>query len=1153
MPGAATDPIHAALRTFADAIHEKLGLPGASDVWPEDQLKGPVEILFKAVAQSFDKVAIVRTEAPRPADVKEDGGSRVDAAVHLGRTVAATLLTGHIELKAPSKSGDPRKLTGKADKDQWKKFQKLPNLIYTNGREWTLQRTGKQIGSLVRFSGDPIKLGANAVTADDAKHFEALARTFLEWEPIVPHTSRQIAELLAPLCRLLRTEALEALKRKESALTKLAAEVRKYLFPNASNEVVADAYAQTFTYALLIARFEGADPLTIDSAEEALQDGHGLLGEVLHLLETPAAHKEVETSTEMLLRVIGQVKPREIVTAHGSNPWLYFYEEFLAAYDPALRKKVGAYYTPVEVVRAQVAFVRELLIDKLNKPLAFADDEVVTLDPAVGTGTYPLGIMQSVVDAVPEHAVGSIPELLRRSIDNLYGIEYLIGPYAVAHLRMSRFLADRGVDVNAENPIKILLADTLASHEDTDQAMLPGVFGYEEILEERETARELKVDTRVVVCIGNPPYLRGRKSEAGSATGGWVTMRRQPVKGQKIRDPRTRRMVADRGERGIIKDFTDPATAAGRGADLKNLYNSYVYFWRWALWKVFEQNVAIGDDSESSASGIVSFITASSYLRGPGFVGMRQHMRALLDEIWIVDLGGDNKGGRKTENVFAIETPVAILTGVRYGEPDLNTPATVHYVSLADLSSNAKRAKLASLTGITDTSLEWRDVMTGWQDPFLPVSDEEYLSWPAVTDLFPGQVSGVQMFRSWPIGETEAVLKERWARLVAPLPLDLVSGKDALDKKLLRDRRAEMLHESRDRKVDKAYPDLFGGDSSPAVSELGSDTVPLVKPYAFRSFDRQFVIADARVGDYLRPSLWQAHSKGQLYLTSMLTEVLGEGPAAVVARDVPDYHHFRGSFGGRHVIPLWRDADATDANVTRGLLAQLAAVYGFEVSACDLFGYVYGLLSTSAFTTKFWEPLTVPGAHLPLTKDPTLFATVRDHGSSLIELHTKSLHEVDINTAPAFGSARFTKPVSAGVYPEDYSYDATTGVLSVGDGEYRNVAPEVWAYSVSGLAVVDSWLGYRMKNRSGKSGSELDQIRPAVWPDPTGAQLLRLLWVLEATVAAEKVGAELLDQVLVSEVFLARDLPEPSPDEREPFGRTEDEIEPDDIELPDHE
>ena len=156
----------------------------------------------------------------------------------------------------------------------------------------------------------------------------------------------------------------------------------------------------------------------------------------------------------------------------------------------------------------------------------------------------------------------------------------------------------------------------------------------EQISLERERAQEVKREAPVVVCLGNPPYDREQRdpdSDEGRRKGGWVR-------------------YGDDGESAppILEDFLAPARAAGAGVHLKNLYNDYVYFWRWALWKVFDST----DDP-----GIVTFITASSYLRGPGFVGMRRKMREVFDELWIIDLEGDSLGARKTDNVFAIRTP----------------------------------------------------------------------------------------------------------------------------------------------------------------------------------------------------------------------------------------------------------------------------------------------------------------------------------------------------------------------------------------------------------------------------------------------------------------------------------------------------------------
>lgn len=1141
-----TAEVHDALRGFAAEVQRRLNT--GLGVWPEDQLKPAIDTLLGKVGSALGKHVHVVTEAPQPASEGEKSGGRVDAAVRVGPTSHTTVLTGHVELKAPGKGGDPDKFKDKRNKDQWTKFKKLPNLIYTDGQQWTLHHTGKRWKSPITLSGDPVKLGADAVTLEDARNLELLFETFLNWVPIVPKTSRQIADLLAPLCRLLRTEAKAALDDPASALSSLADQWRKYLFPGASNDVVADAYAQTFTYALLIARFEGADPLTKENAEKELNRGHGLLSEVLGLLSNPDAYREVKTSADMLLRVIAEINPTAITKKNAQNPWLYFYEEFLDAYDPTLRKKVGAYYTPVEVVSAQTNIVRSLLVTKFGKADGFADPTVVTLDPAVGTGTYPLRILESVTENLPANAPAAKGALLRRAARNLYGIEYLIGPYSVAHLRLSRFLDDHGVTVkDDENILNVLLADTLASHEDVDgQMTIEGVFGYEHIYQEREEARELKADTRVVVCIGNPPYLRGKKTdlERGGSAGGWVTMRREPQKNVKVRDPITRRMVNDKGEVGIISDFLKPAFDAGRGGDVKNIYNSYVYFWRWAIWKVFEQEIppkpADSEEMHESRNGIVSFITASSFLRGPGFVGVRQHMRATFDELWIIDLGGDNKGGRKTENVFSIETPVAITTGVRYTEANSGTPAVVHYANLSDFTAKEKKELLSSITGLDDGTLTWRRCLDGWQDPLLPSDNEIYLSWPALTDVFPWQTGGPQVKRTWPIGETQEVLRDRWSRLTSALEAGELTENQQANIEKRSKRQAVQLKESDARKVTKCYPILpvgptetLPGNPGAAIAEVKPGTpVPLILPYAFRAMDRQWIIADGRIGDRMRPSLWAAHGDKQVYMTSMLTEVLGEGPGAVAAADVPDLHHFRGSFGGKHVIPLWKDADATVPNVTDGLIMAMSERLGMDIAHEQLFAYCYGLLATPSFVSKFWEELTIPGPRIPITLDADLFATVAEFGRHLLFLHTYGQRFAsgdDTVGTIRYGSARYTAQIPSNEYPESFSYNSSTGQLKVGGGAFENVPVDVWEYSLSGMKVLDSWLGYRMKKRAGKSGgSPLDSIRPTEWPDLEGKELLTLMSIIEQTIALHGEGKRLLDEVLLSELLEASELPQPT-------------------------
>src|SRR5690606_29832130 len=139
----------------------------------------------------------------------------------------------------------------------------------------------------------------------------------------------------------------------------------------------------------------------------------------------------------------------------------------------------------------------------------------------------------------------------------------------------------------------------------------------------------------------------------------------------------------------LLGQFYTQAVGRTIFSHIASLYNDYVYFWRWAIWKVFES---------TGGAGIVSFITASSYLNGPGFMGMREVMRRTFDELWIVDLGGGGLGARRSENVFSIRTPVAIAIGVRYGDARPDIAAEVHYSRVEEGSRAAKLEQLVAVT-----------------------------------------------------------------------------------------------------------------------------------------------------------------------------------------------------------------------------------------------------------------------------------------------------------------------------------------------------------------------------------------------------------------------------------------------------------------------
>ena len=509
--------IQEALQRFAEAVTAKMRLltPGE----PEDQLRGPFENLDGRPcyrAPRLEGQVQGRNPASRPAWVNLTSEC-------MSTTCSLVMSNSKPPALAQTQCDSPA--TTEINGNDSSRCRTCSTVTGTNGR---CTVTAK---SWARRSASP---GTSRLRAErqsvptDAQALQHLLHDFLSWQPIIPKDRkgkidlRRFAALLAPLCRMLRDDVTDALRDPSSPLVQLAKDWRQLLFPDATDEQFADAYAQTVAFALLLGRSEGADPLSLDTAEKALAAQHSLLSRALQVLTDPAAQTEMSASVDLLLRVIAVVPPAALIGP--ADPWLYFYEDFLAVYDPKLRKDVGAYYTPVEVVHAQVRLIDDLLVNRLGKPLGFADPGVITLDPAVGTGTYLLGVIEHALGKVEaEQGAGAVPGQASALAANLYGFELMVGPFAVTELRVSRALQDRGARLT-KGDTHIYLTDTLESpHAQSPQVPLI----LKPIAEQHAKALSVKSSVPVIVCLGNPPYDRHeavnpKAVEHLSKWGGWV-------------------------------------------------------------------------------------------------------------------------------------------------------------------------------------------------------------------------------------------------------------------------------------------------------------------------------------------------------------------------------------------------------------------------------------------------------------------------------------------------------------------------------------------------------------------------------------------------------------------------------------------------------
>ena len=1067
----------------------------------EDQLKVPIHNFLTMVGENRSAEVNVFTEHRQGKDDHVQG-VRLDMAVKNGRGQ----LTGHIELKAPAKSANPYRPIGwtKHDKSQWKRLVNHSNLIYTNGWEWTLLRheADRPVAHVVL---NPAADGT--LPTDQENALADLLGQFLSWKPSTPSSPRGLADTLAPLTRFLHDTVVEIITDNHpDALDKLYKSWSADLMPGATETQFADSFAQTFTYALLLARVESDVPAENFNATaitpELRTNGHRLIGSVLELMAQPSNRALVEGPVALLEATIGAVNVDKFT--QNADPWLYFYEDFLASYDPKMRADAGVYYTPVEIVEAQVRLLDTVLKTRFGRQEGLGDEDTNILDNAAGTATYPLAVARHVLKGSPA------PQDAARSLaKRLFAFELLMGPYAVAHMRLTQLLESTGVELGKDG-VQVYLTNSLTDpgeiSDANEQISLWEVM--EEINEENRKAGLVKKSrTPIRVILGNPPYDRGSKEKtlgAGSA--------------------RYKNVILEEtnGRLPLLEDFIEPLRSNGQGGQAKNLYNSYVYFIRWAIWKACEQN--------KNQTGVVSYITSSSYLRGPGFAGMREYMRKVFDEIWIIDLGGEGRGARKEENVFAIQTPVAIFVGIQHPNTATGTPkknadrirqkATVYYQRVCGSRAEKLKAMATVKAPEPDNFAGWEKLPSGdWGDKFVPASSAALSDGIPLSDIFPWVYSGVQAKRKWPIAPSQDALHKRWKELVNA-PTQEAMGK--------------LFRETGQKTIHNAGQHLLTLELLPAVAN--NPTPVEATRYGYRSFDRQYVLPDGRINDRPRAQLWDCFSSDQLYLVTLTSTSLGRGPAVTLSPYVPDMDFFRGSFGAKSVHPLFR-TDTTDApNITASLLAALASSYGREVKAFEIACYVVGLLGTAAYTKQFEEELAESTAHVPFTADVQLFDNVADFGRRIIFEQTWGERGAQLNafgqpTGQRFrGAATIGEPTPATGYPETWSYDPDTSQLTVGAGRFDHVAPEVMAYEVSGMNVVASWLGYRMKTPAGRSSSPLDQIQADTWQHDT--ELLELLWQLEFMIHAEDEGNQLLQEVLTSEKINPKDLGIPTDAER---------------------
>jgi len=952
-----------------------------------------------------------------------------------------------IELKRPDTDLNPKRLRGH-DKAQFERFRELPFLGFANFHTIHLYRQGELLSQAVLLPAstlDPETADSAAIRLirrHDARPWLQILETLAIAPPPHIRNARDFATSLARAARLVRrivADLCAAPSGPPAALDAVRADFRDTLFAHAAaggydddtDELFANAFAQTLAFGLLLAREAGGRDVDTLAYQRLTETTYPLLRATLRALTLDEVLDALGAGFDVIRDAVNSFAPELLAIRAGHDPILYFYEDFLAAFDPKARLRYGVFFTPVEVVRFIVRRTDRALREGLGSG-GLLDPAVRLLDPACGTGTFLIAAAEEVAAQAGQLGQGLVAAEILSLSRRLQAFELLVGPYTVAHYRMLREVAQYHV-VPLER-LPIYLADTLAPPAGALSVSSRLDFLGAPIVAERKAADAVKAGPPILAIFGNPPYRRLKKGEVETLVGPWMN--------------------------SLWEDLKRPVREAGFGRSLNPFPDLYVAFWRWALWRLFEAEGA-------ERRGVVAFITNRGFLAGRAFGGLRRMLRRRFDAIEIVDLRGDNRGALPAgvaadENVFNIETGVCVLTAWATGRKAPGTDATIRYADAWDAQAFRRADKLALLEAASSgrRALPFRTLPGTGMDRLKPVGFAGR-DWPALDLLLRFRSNGIVTYRDdFAYALTRTALEERIKSFLELGPIEA----------------AETFKESASSKVGPALKTEFDAAA--------------IERVAYRPLDQRWLYNRGEFVDRPRWDFQAAWGPGNIALFAP-EDGIGFGPATWCHGAKPDQHAFRGSYGG-WVFPLYDPAGPTGATFFHpDLLAALAEAYGTPPTAQQTFDTMLALLSATNYTTRFAADLEDDLPHVPFPADPAIFHAAARLGAGIRKVQTFAkpaarCHQRARIEGRATG-VTLAVPTIGRAFREAGAGHGYIPLMADASLRLANIPDRVWKFQVSGYPVLYRWLAAR-------SGEALDPLllRAALDIAARISQLLRL-------------------------------------------------------------
>ncbi|VEJ23777.1 Adenine specific DNA methyltransferase [Helicobacter pylori] len=542
--------------------------------------------------------------------------------------------------------------------------------------------------------------------------------------------------------------------QKDTHVSSIFKNFKEYLYEELSFEDFSDAFAQTLTYSLFIAKLNHPfEKINLDNVRSSIPENFAVIREMADFLKKLDAIQEIQWLLNEILSLINHVDMDSIIKDlnDDKDPYLHFYETFLSAYDPKLREKKGVYYTPDSVVKFIINALDSLLKTHFkDAPLglksALDNENIKLLDFATGTGTFLLEAFRKALETrkTSDGGISTKEDKYQNLLKQFYGFEYLIAPYAIAHLNLSQAFKEEFKKPLKENDaLKIILTNTLIQPSE-----IIAYRGLNPIFEkELSNAQEIKKNENILIITGNPPYS-GASENKGlfewevKATYG-IEPEFQTIeieKNIKLTDKiqTLLKNIQTQKESGSKKDLKALKSLHSKyklqkERNPKWLLDDYVKFMRFAQNKI-----------ESLGHGLFGFISNNAFLDNPTFRGLRRSLLECYDELYILNLHGNARKkeetpqGAKDENVFNIMQGVSINLFVKKAQA--TKPKIFYYDVYGE-----RAEKYAFLAQNDLNSIEWLELAP--REPFyllLPLKTpllEEYEQGFSVQEMF--QISSV--------------------------------------------------------------------------------------------------------------------------------------------------------------------------------------------------------------------------------------------------------------------------------------------------------------------------------------------------------------------------------------------------------------------------